>query len=76
MARKLQEIFQEAASLPDTQRAELAGMLLDSLEGEFDPDIEAAWAEEIERRVRQIDTGEVKLISWEEVRAELFSRNE
>jgi putative addiction module component (TIGR02574 family) len=74
MGRKLQELFREAAELSDRDRAELAGMLLESLDGEPDPAIEAAWADEVERRVRQIDAGEVELIPWEKVRAELFSR--
>jgi putative addiction module component (TIGR02574 family) len=74
MARRLEELFQEASKLPDNERAELAGMLLESLEDEPDPEVEAAWAEEVERRVRQIDSGEVKLIPWEKVRADLFSR--
>jgi putative addiction module component (TIGR02574 family) len=39
-----------------------------------DEDVEAAWAEEIERRVRQIDSGEVKTIPWEEVRAKISAR--
>jgi putative addiction module component (TIGR02574 family) len=37
-------------------------------------EIEAAWAEEIERRIRQIDSGEVATIPWEEVRAKLYAR--
>ena len=74
MARTLSEIFHEASELSDNERAELAGLLLDSLDGEPDREVEAAWAEEIERRVRQIDSGEVKLIPWEQVRAELFGR--
>jgi putative addiction module component (TIGR02574 family) len=74
MARKLQELFKEAAELPDRERAELAGMLLESLDDEQDPAVELAWAEEVERRVRQIETGEVKTIPWDQVRAELFSR--
>jgi putative addiction module component (TIGR02574 family) len=74
MPRTLDEIYQEASELPDNKRAELAGLLLDSLDGEPDPGVEAAWAEEVERRVRQIDSGEVKMIPWEQVRAELFGR--
>jgi hypothetical protein len=31
-----------------------------------DEDVEAAWDDEVERRVRQIDSGEVKTIPWEE----------
>ncbi len=37
-----------------------------------DPDVEAAWSEEIKRRLAEIDAGIVELIPWEEVRAELF----
>jgi putative addiction module component (TIGR02574 family) len=35
-------------------------------------DVEAAWSEEIKRRLSEIDSGAVELVSWEEVRAELF----
>ena len=37
-----------------------------------DEDIEAAWSKEIKRRLTEIDAGDVELIPWEEVRAELF----
>jgi Putative addiction module component len=44
MGRTIQEIFQDAAELPNGERAELAGMLIESLDCEPDPDAEAAWA--------------------------------
>jgi putative addiction module component (TIGR02574 family) len=74
MRRKLNDLFREASELSERERAELAGLLLESLEGEPDQDVEAAWAEEIERRVRQLDSGEVKTIPWQQVRTELFAR--
>ena len=74
MRRKLNDLFREASELSERERAELAGLLLESLEGEPDQDVEAAWAEEIERRVRQLDSGEVKTIPWQQVRSELFAR--
>ena len=74
MGRKLKDLFREASELSESERAELAGLLLESLESEPDEDVEAAWAEEIERRVRQIDSGEVKTIPWEQVRANLYAR--
>jgi len=40
--------------------------------GVSNQDIEAAWSKEIERRVAEIDAGTVELVSWEEVRDELF----
>jgi len=74
MGRKLNELFREASELTERERAELAGLLLESLEGEPDENVEAAWAEEIERRVRQIDSGEVETVPGEQVRAELYAR--
>jgi putative addiction module component (TIGR02574 family) len=74
MTREVAELLREASQLPEADRAELAGRLLESLHGEPDAGLEAAWAEEIERRVRQIDSGEVKTIPWEEVRAKLYAR--
>jgi putative addiction module component (TIGR02574 family) len=41
-------------------------------EGISDQDLEAAWSQEIERRVAEIDAGTVELVPWEEVRSELF----
>jgi putative addiction module component (TIGR02574 family) len=74
MARDVTELFREASELPEADRAELAGRLLESLDGQPDEGVEAAWAEEIERRVRQIDSGEVKTIPWGDVRAKLYAR--
>jgi putative addiction module component (TIGR02574 family) len=74
MTGDVQDLFRRAAELSEGDRAELAGLLIESLEGEPDTGVEAAWAEEVERRVRQVDAGEVELIPWEQVRAELFAR--
>jgi putative addiction module component (TIGR02574 family) len=73
MTRNVAELLREAKSLSEADRAELAGRLLETLHGEPDEDVEAAWAEEIERRVRQLDAGEVKTIPWEEVRAKMHA---
>lgn len=73
MARTVVELFREAADLDEHERAALAGLLLESLEVEPDPDVEAAWSEEIQRRIRQIDAGEVELLAWEDVKARLLS---
>ncbi|HEY2930453.1 MAG TPA: addiction module protein [Acidobacteriota bacterium] len=74
MARKLKEIFREAAELSENDRATPAAMLLESLESAPEPDAERAWAEEIERRLRQLAAGEVETVSWPQVREELFGR--
>jgi len=41
---------------------------------ERNEEIDVAWDEEIERRVQEVDSGEVKTISWEEVCTKLFCR--
>ncbi|MGH9809032.1 MAG: addiction module protein, partial [Terriglobia bacterium] len=61
MANTLLELKQKAAQLPDAERAELALSLIESLDGPGDPDVEEAWRLEIERRIGQIDRGEVQL---------------
>lgn len=41
-----------------------------------EPDVEAAWSAEIERRLVEMDAGTVELISWDDVRSELFGESE
>jgi putative addiction module component (TIGR02574 family) len=52
----------------------LADQLLASLDGPNQKEIDAAWAEEIERRIREIDEGKVETIDGEVVMRELRSR--
>ena len=62
------DLLQRALELPPEARAALAGSLLESLDTATDADAEAAWSIEIERRVREIDEGVVKLVPWSEAR--------
>jgi len=62
MSSTLSDLKKKAALLPEHERAELALSLMESLDGPADPDVEAAWLQEIERRVRQVESGEAKLI--------------
>jgi putative addiction module component (TIGR02574 family) len=59
MSDMLAELKKKAAQLSDVERAELALSLIESLDGPADPDVEEAWRVEIERRIGQIDRGEV-----------------
>jgi putative addiction module component (TIGR02574 family) len=74
MSRTITELWKEASELSEKDRAVLAGLLIESLEGEPDEGVEAAWAAELERRVAEIDAGTVKSIPWEEVRQRLLAR--
>jgi putative addiction module component (TIGR02574 family) len=73
MTTELRQLFREALELTDSDRATLAGLLIESLEGPSDPDVETAWAEEAERRWQEIQAGHVQTIPWEEIKAKLLS---
>ena len=60
--------------LPPAARAALAGSLIDSLDTEVDENAEAAWRSEIALRVRDLDSGAVQTVAWEDVRRQLRSR--
>ena len=70
MARA-EEHIEELLKLPVEDRAHAAKLLLDSLDGDVDPDAEDAWALEIERRLARIEAGESKLLSMDEAVARL-----
>ena len=74
MQRNLKQVFQEAVRLPENDRATLAGLLIETLDPVSEPDVEAAWSEEIKRRLADVDAGSVELIPWKDVRAELFAQ--
>ena len=67
MTERTQELLQKALSLPDSERAELAGSLIDSLDTTIDPDVDAAWQEEIARRAGDVRSGKVSTVPWPEV---------
>ena len=60
-------VTEEALSLPADSRLSLVEKLLMSLNLPIDKEIERLWAEEAERRISQIEDGEVKMIPGKEV---------
>ncbi|HUE96851.1 MAG TPA: addiction module protein [Longimicrobiaceae bacterium] len=75
MKRDATKILRDALDLPPEARAALAGLLIDSLDDQVDEGAEEAWATEIIRRLAEIDSGKVKLVSWPEARRRLTSRS-
>jgi putative addiction module component (TIGR02574 family) len=74
MKREAAEILKAALALPTEDRAALAGSLLESLDTEVDEDVEAAWGNEVNRRVTELNSGAVKTIPWTQVRRRLAAR--
>ena len=71
MATPVEDLFQQASYLDDRDRATLAALLLKSLEHDVDENFESAWQHEIERRLAELDAGDVKLVPWEQVKSNL-----
>lgn len=74
MPKEVRDLFKGALSLPADARAALAGSLIESLDNDLDESSEAAWREEIDRRIKQIDSGAVRLVPWEEAQRQLKAR--
>jgi len=74
MTTRVRDITSAALGLPAEQRAQLARQLMESLDQ--DPEIEAAWDEEIRQRVEAWQAGVVKEVPWEQVREEARRRVE
>jgi putative addiction module component (TIGR02574 family) len=74
MKRDTTKILQEALKLPIEARAALAGSLLESLDEVVDENVEAAWADEIARRIDDVNTGKAKTVPWSEARRRILSR--
>lgn len=67
MTKRAEKLLDEALKLSAKERAHLGAELIASLDGPPDPDVEAAWAAEIDRRVRRIRAGGSKGEPWEKV---------
>jgi len=69
-------VIEEALSLPADVRLSLIEKLITSLNLPTDEEIDRLWAEEAERRVSQIEAGEVKLVPGEEVFSKIRAKYE
>ncbi|MES2048690.1 MAG: addiction module protein [Pseudomonadota bacterium] len=71
MSSSVEVLEAEVLQLPAAQRAHLVERLIASLD--VDPEIEEAWAIEVERRLTEIDRGAVTLLRGPETLAILKS---
>lgn len=68
-------ILESALEQPDYERARIAERLIASLDVTTDREVERAWQHEIDKRLREIDTGAVECIPWEQVRDRLYGNS-
>lgn len=70
MNATLEQIAREALLLTPAQRAELADLLVESLDSTPPDEIQRLWIEEANRRLEEVRSGTVKAIPGEDVVAE------
>lgn len=69
--RSIEQLTEEILSLPSASRALLADKLVESLEFDTDPAIQAVWVAEAKRRRDEIRNGSVQPILGEEALAQV-----
>jgi hypothetical protein len=71
MSDLITELSQRARELVPEDRARLAEELLASLEGDLEPAVDAAWDEELRKRIAEVESGAVSLLPGAETLARL-----
>ena len=74
MKQSAKQVLNAALGLPEPDRVKVAEELLAALEGKPQKNADAAWAEEIERRTREIEHGAVKPVPWSKVKKSAMRR--
>ncbi len=75
MPPQVAELLEKALALSEHDRGLIIDRLMESLdEGPAEEGVEAAWDEEIKRRVEEIQSGEAKMIPGEEIDRMLAAR--
>ena len=72
MTSEAQKLLQDALRLPEEERADLAGRLIESLDRDVDGDWQSTWSAEVLRRVVELDSGSAKAIRWAEARRRIL----
>lgn len=74
MARALSEIEHEIQQLSAADRSRLLKFLIEQVDAPADAEVESAWIAESERRLDEIESGEVQTYSGRTVMKEARSR--
>jgi len=69
----LEQLRTQALTLTDQERAELAHDLVLSLDAPEDDGVEEAWERELIRRIKQIDSGQAKLLDRTEFKQRMHA---
>jgi putative addiction module component (TIGR02574 family) len=73
VSREVTELLRKVLELSVTDRAELAGSLIETLDRIKEKSVEDAWEAEIVRRMEDLDSGRIKPVPHDEVLRRLDS---
>ena len=71
MPPTVEEVVAQVELLSRAERTLVLDRLRQSLAPDMEPEIDAAWQQEIDRRLQAIDRGEMRSIPWDEARQRL-----
>ncbi|MDL5050386.1 addiction module protein [Oscillatoria amoena NRMC-F 0135] len=74
MKTSIEELTREALQLPPRQRVALAGFLLEIDQSSGDPGVDEVWENEIQARIKAVDSGSVTGIPHDDVIREADNR--
>lgn len=72
MSPELSDLLKRALALSAEERSALANTLLDSLETKSES-VQAAWDEEVARRIEDLKAGRAVTVPWEQLHRELLA---
>jgi putative addiction module component (TIGR02574 family) len=75
MSGVLKQIIESIKDLSPDERALVAHCLISSLESRQDEGVDAAWAELSEKRLMELKSGEVKGVSWRDIKNKVKGRD-
>lgn len=70
-----ERVKQEVLQLPESDRADLARLLIESLDETEDADAQAAWDGELERSLKKVEEGKARLRPAHQVLAEIKDKH-
>lgn len=72
MATKIKQVIDDIKKLSADEKALVAHCLISSLETKQDENVDEAWAELVEKRYAELVAGDVKPVSWKEIKKEII----
>jgi hypothetical protein len=75
MSVVLKQVIKNIEKLTSGEKALVAHCLISSLEIKNDESVDNAWAELAEKRFSELETGEIKGVSWSEIKNEVTGQN-